>query len=147
MSLFIRLQQTGIDAISAAEFEHLGQFALQRSGRSPSPAFSEPATEFDLRFGKAGILHLASDWSSDEPIDRDGVTLQEELWADIAGAAIRSGHTAYWEIDAPEFLGGGRAAYTGVLHGTAGIGLAVLGMHARLSDRQPYVDLPDHPGN
>ncbi len=71
--------------------------------------------------------------------------LRNDLWEHIAQSAIGDGGSAHWEVDAPDFMGGGRAAYTGILHGAAGIGLAILQMHARMSDRPPYVDLPDHP--
>jgi len=60
-------------------------------------------------------------------------------------AATRGAGTAHWEVDAPEFLGGGRAAYTGLFHGAAGIGLAILGMHASMTASEPYTDLPDNP--
>jgi hypothetical protein len=52
---------------------------------------------------------------------------------------------AHWEVDAPAFMGGGRAAYTGIFHGAAGIGLAVLRLHARLEGKQAYLRLPDDP--
>jgi len=63
----------------------------------------------------------------------------------IERAAIRTGQTAHWEVDAPVFMGGGTAACTGIFHGAAGIGIALLRMHAQLTGRQPYVELPDYP--
>ena len=52
---------------------------------------------------------------------------------------------AHWEVDAPEFMGGGRASFTGVFHGTAGIGLALLRLHAALTNHPPYITMPDDP--
>jgi hypothetical protein len=52
---------------------------------------------------------------------------------------------AHWEVDAPAFMGGGRAAYTGIFHGAAGIGMAVLRLHAHLEGKQEYLNLPDDP--
>lgn len=39
----------------------------------------------------------------------------------------------------------GRAAYTGVFHGAAGIGLALLNMHTSMTGRSPYAEMPDSP--
>jgi hypothetical protein len=143
-SLFVRLQQTGIDVESAAEYERLARHTLQRINLPGMPAapFAEPSTPLDQRFGRAGVLSSFSDWSPDNP---EIAALRDEIWAHIAEAAVRENDAAHWEVDAPDFMGGGRAAYTGVLHGAAGIGLAMLRMHARMSGRQAYVDLPDHP--
>ena len=52
---------------------------------------------------------------------------------------------AHWLVEAPAFNAGGRAAYTGLFHGAAGIGLALLSAHADLTGRPRYDDLPDDP--
>jgi hypothetical protein len=141
-SLFVRLQQAGIDVEAAAEYERLARHTLQHINLPDTPAapFAEPSTPLDQRFGRAGVLSIAGGWSGN---DADGLRLRNDLWSHLEQAAIRDGNTAHWEVDAPEFMGGGRAAYTGLLHGAAGIGLAILQMHARMSDRQPYVGLPE----
>lgn len=141
-SLFVRLQQTGIDAESAAEYERLSRHTLQSINLpdAPSAPFAEPSTPLDLRFGRAGVLSFLSNSDSERATE-----MQASIWSHIADAAIRDGRTVHWEVDAPEFMGGGRAAHTGVFHGAAGIGLAILRMHARISGLQPYVDLPDYP--
>lgn len=97
--------------------------------------FAEPSTPLDLRFGRAGVLLLNS-------VDAG---LRDRIWTHLLQVAIRDGRAAHWEVDAPDFMGGGRAVYTGMFHGAAGIGLALLQMHARLSERHPYVELPDYP--
>jgi len=144
LSMFIRLQQAGIDVESAAEFERLGRYTLQSINLpgAANPPFAEPSTPLDLRFGRAGVLNTVSDWSAD---DAEVAAFRNSLWMHIQQAAIRGERSAHWEVDAPEFMGGGRAAYTGIFHGAAGIGLAILNMHALMSGRQPYIDLPDHP--
>jgi hypothetical protein len=143
-SLFIRLQQTGIDVDSAAEYERLARHTLQSINLpgKPSAPFAEPSTPLDQRFGRAGVLGAFSDWSASYP---GVVASRDEIWDHIARSANSEDDGVHWEVDAPDFMGGGRAAYTGVLHGAAGIGLAMLRMHARMSGRQAYVDLPDHP--
>lgn len=138
ISLFIRLQETGIDEVAASEYESLARHTLESiglTGRLESP-FAEPSTPFDLRFGRAGVLARLDDGQAG---------LRNDIWAQIEQAAIRDAGTAYWEVNAPEFMGGGRAAYTGLFHGAAGIGLAMLRMHAQMTGRQHYVDLPDYP--
>ncbi|MDA0679269.1 MAG: hypothetical protein O3A13_03220 [Proteobacteria bacterium] len=147
ISFFVRLQQTGIDAESASEYERMSRHTLQNIGLPNTPArpFAEPATSLDVRFGRAGVLSLASDWSVDDSASDEGTALRNDLWSHIARAAIRDERTAHWEIDAPEFMGGERAAYTGIFHGAAGMGLAILRMHARISGVRPYVDMPDNP--
>jgi hypothetical protein len=146
-STFVRLQQAGIDAESAAEYERLSRHTLQNINLpgSPAPPFAEPSTPLDLRFGRAGVLVLVSDWSADSSVTDNIAELRNTLWSHVEQAATRDERTAHWEVDAPEFMGGGRAAYTGVFHGAAGIGLAILQMHARASDLAPYIDLPDRP--
>ena len=42
-------------------------------------------------------------------------------------------------------MGGGRAAFSGMFHGTAGIGLALLRLHAALTGYPPYITTPDDP--
>jgi hypothetical protein len=86
----------------------------------------------DLRFGRAGVLSLVSYWAARHPED-GRVT------------ALRDADTAHWQVDAPAFMGGGRAAYTGLFHGAAGIGLALLKAHASMVQKTPYADLPDDP--
>ena len=63
----------------------------------------------------------------------------------IERAAIRNCQTARWEVGAPVIMGGGTAVCTGIFHGAAGIGIALLRMHAQLTGRQPCVELPDYP--
>jgi len=48
-------------------------------------------------------------------------------------------------VDVPAFMGGGRAAYTGLFHGAAGIGLAILRAHASMTGLEPYLRMPDDP--
>jgi hypothetical protein len=148
-SMFVRLQQTGIGADSAAEYERLSRYTLQHINLPgpPAPPFAEPSTPLDLRFGRAGLLTLASDWAIDNTVTDNIAELRDKLWSHIGREAIRGERTAHWEVDAPEFMGGGRAAYTGVFHGAAGIGLAILQTHARASGLRPYIDLPDRPIN
>lgn len=138
VAMFMRLQDTNIDAQSAAEYERLARHTLQNINLpgTPSPPFAEPSTPMDYRFGRAGVLAF---------LDEEQTALQTRVWMHLEQAAINGEGVAHWEVDAPEFMGGGRAAYTGFLHGAAGMGLAVLDMHARLSGREPYVDLPDNP--
>ena len=109
---------------------------------APLEPFGEPATPLDMRFGRAGVLTLLSEWSRS---DRDTVATRDAIWRDLSDAAIKSQPGAYWEVDAPAFMGGGRAAYTGYFHGAAGIGLSLLKMHAATTDKKPYVVLPDDP--
>jgi len=138
ISLFVRLQQTGIDADSAAEYEHLGRHTLENINLPgvPIAPYAEPSTPLDLRFGRAGVLLLSGE---------EQASLKSRILKHLERAAIRNGQTAYWEVDAPAFMGGGTAAYTGIFHGAAGIGIALLRMHAQLTGRQPYVELPDYP--
>ncbi len=145
-SMFIRLQQTGIDAESAAEYERLGRHTLANIDLPGTPLspFAEPSTPLDQRFGRAGVLALVSNWSKGE-LDSDVAELRDALYSHIERAAIRNGREAYWEVDAPEFMGGGTAAYTGVFHGAAGIGLAILKMHAQMMGLRTYVEFPDYP--
>ena len=42
-------------------------------------------------------------------------------------------------------MGGGRAVYSGYFHGAAGIGIAILKLHAVISGCDPYVVMPDDP--
>lgn len=137
-SLFVRLQQSGIDVESAAEFERLARHTLENINlpNEPASGFAEPSTPLDLRFGRAGVLALDN---------TEHAELRNRIWAHISKAVVREGQTAHWEVDAPEFMGGGRAAYTGMFHGAAGIGLAILRMHAQITGRPPYVELPDYP--
>ena len=135
-----RMQQLGIggSAASSREDQILRTLANINLPGEPADPFSEPATPLDWRFGRAAVLSLLSDSDT-------GQETRDAIYADIADQAVRSNGLAHWEVDAPAFMGGGRAAYTGLLHGSAGIGLALLRLHAALSDRPPYITLPDDP--
>lgn len=143
-SLFVRLQQSEIDAQSAAEYENLSRHTLLNIDLPGLPVapFAEPSTPLDLRFGRAGVLASLSAEAAEED---DTIELRNSLWSHLAQAAVRDDRTAHWVVQAPEFMGGGQAAYTGLFHGTAGVGLAILRLHARISGLQPYIDLPDYP--
>ena len=84
------------------------------------------------------MLSLLSDYG-------EGIDTRDAIWQELADRASRENSMAYWEVDAPEFMGGGRAAFTGILHGSAGIGLALLRLHAALMQHPPYVSMPDDP--
>ena len=144
---FARLQKSDIDARSAAEFESLTRHTLLNINLPGDPAapFAEPSTPLDKRFGRAGVLSLLSQWSVDESVAENVVNLRNSVWAHIEDAAIRQNQMAHWVVDAPEFMGGGSAAYTGIFHGAAGIGLAMLRLHSSLRGKRPYVVLPDDP--
>jgi lantibiotic modifying enzyme len=144
---FHRLSALDIDAAYADRLIELTLGTLVDIGLPGSPAepFAEPSTPLDFRFGRAGILSLVSQWASANPDDVKAGELRDRLFRHIEGLAIRTGDTAHWEVDAPAFMGGGRAAYTGLLHGAAGIGLSLLHLHADLLDKPAYVSLPDDP--
>jgi len=109
---------------------------------SPAEPFSEPSTALDVRFGRSGVLGVISSMDRALP----GVTeIQDALYTHIRDAAVRNIDSLHWEIDAPEFMGGGTAAYTGYLHGAAGIGLAFLKLHANLINSESYIVMPDDP--
>lgn len=135
-----RMQQLAIDTALAESrrVQILHTLAAINLPGDPAHPFNEPATPLDLRFGRAAVLSLLSDAA----VAQD---TRDAIYADIAQQAIRGHGLAHWETDAPEFMGGGRAAYTGLLHGTAGMGLALLRLHASLADRPPYIALPDDP--
>jgi lantibiotic modifying enzyme len=143
--LFQRLQQVGIEPQLASEYEELVKSTLVSIGLPGATAnpFAEPSTPLDQRFGRAGVLVLLSQWSRDAPAASDITDLRNALWRHIESAAVRNDGGAYWEIDAPEFMGGGRAAFTGHLHGAAGIGLALLRLHSSMTMQPPYLLLPD----
>ncbi|RLA28535.1 MAG: hypothetical protein DRR11_16540, partial [Gammaproteobacteria bacterium] len=146
-SFFARLQISGIDAEAAAEFVSLSRNTLLNINLPGTPAapFAEPSMALDKRFGRAGVLSLLSQWSVNEPVSEEVVKLRDSILAHIQNAAIRQNRMAHWVVDAPEFMGGGRAAYTGIFHGAAGIGLAVLRLHASINGASPYDTLPDDP--
>jgi len=146
-AFFRRLQVSNIDASTAAEYENLSLHTLLNIGLpgAPSEPFAEPSTSDDMRFGRAGVLSLLSQCCDNESGDDDIVGVRTALWSYIEEAAVRENRMAHWEVDAPAFMGGGRAAYTGIFHGAAGIGLAVLRLHARLEGKQAYLRLPDDP--
>lgn len=139
-AFFTRLQQLGIRSQKAARQNALIVNTLVSIGLPgvPEEPFAEPSTPLDWRFGRASVLALLSDHS-------EGVPTRDALWRDLADRARRRDGMAYWEVDAPEFMGGGRAAFTGIFHGAAGIGLALLRLHAALTERPPYIALPDDP--
>ena len=147
VSFFTRLQKSGIDAEVAAEFESLSRHTILNINLPGTPVapFAEPSTALDKRFGRAGVLSLLSQWSVREAASEDVVKLRDSVFAYIQSAAIRQDRMAHWVVDAPEFMGGGRAAYTGIFHGAAGIGLAVLRLHSSINGASPYDTLPDDP--
>ena len=144
---FARLQKSGIESEAAAEFGGLARHTLLNINLPGEPAapFAEPSTPLDKRFGRAGVLSLLSQWSVNDPAAENVVNLRNSVWAHIEEAAIRQDQTAHWVVAAPEFMGGGSAAYTGIFHGAAGIGLAILRLHSSMSGKRPYVVLPDDP--
>jgi lantibiotic modifying enzyme len=146
-SFFRQLQVSNIDANTAAKYEKLSLHTLLNINLpgTPSAPFAEPSTSDDMRFGRAGVLSLLSQCCASELGEEGIVKVRAAIWSHIEEAAIREDRMAHWEVDAPAFMGGGRAAYTGVFHGAAGIGLAVLHLHARLEEKQAYLDLPDDP--
>jgi len=146
-SFLQRLQQSSIDPEAAAEFERLSLHTLLNINLPGAPAvpFAEPSTSDDMRFGRAGVLTFLSQCCASEPGNEDIVRVRNTIWSHIEDAAVRESRMAHWEVDAPEFMGGGRAAYTGFFHGAAGIGMAVLRLHARLEEKPAYLKLPDDP--
>ena len=146
-SFFRQLQVSNIDANTAAKYEKLSLHTLLNINLpgTPSAPFAEPSTSDDMRFGRAGVLSLLSQCCASELGEEGIVKVRAAIWSHIEEAAIREDRMAHWEVDAPAFMGGGRAAYTGMFHGAAGIGLAVLHLHARLEEKQAYLDLPDDP--
>ena len=144
---FARLQKSGIEARAAAEFVSLIRHTLLNINLPGDPAtpFAEPSTPLDKRFGRAGVLSLLSQWSVNDPAAENVVNLRNSVWAHIEDAAIRQNQRAHWVVDAPEFMGGGSAAYTGIFHGATGIGLAMLRLHSSMRGKRPYVVLPDDP--
>jgi lantibiotic modifying enzyme len=139
-ALFKRLQQLGIETEEAARYSALVVDTLSNIGLPgpPEQPFAEPSTPLDWRFGRASVLALLSDYG-------EGVETRDAIWRELAEKASRENGLSHWEVDAPEFMGGGRAAFTGLFHGAAGIGLALLRLHAALIERPPYVALPDDP--
>ncbi len=139
-ALFTRLQQLGIKTKDAARYNALVVNTLSNIGLPaiPDEPFAEPSTPLDWRFGRAGVLSLLSDYG-------EGEATRDAIWRELMDRASRDDGKAHWEVDAPEFMGGGRAAFTGVFHGTAGIGLALLRLHAALTEHPPYVTTPDDP--
>ena len=135
-----RLQQLGINTEAAARFDGLIVNTLSSIGLpgAPQEPFAEPSTPLDWRFGRASVLALLSDYG-------EGAATRDAIWQHLVSRANRDNGMAYWEVDAPAFMGGGRAAFTGVFHGAAGIGLALLRLHAALTERAPYIALPDDP--
>jgi hypothetical protein len=141
------LQLADIETEAAAEFEELARYTLLNIGLPGTAVepFAEPSTPLDRRFGRAGILAILADWSKNNPDNNELITLREELFRHLERAAVRDNRGARWEVDAPAFMGGSRAAYTGTFHGAAGIGLALLRLHASMLRRDAYIRLPDDP--
>ena len=139
-AFFTRVQQLGIKEREAARYNALIVNTLASIGLpgTPQEPFAEPSTPMDWRFGRASVLSLLSDYG-------EGLATRDAIWSEIAKQAYRDERQAHWQVDAPAFMGGGRAAYTGVFHGAAGIGLALLRMHAAMTEQSPYVTTPDDP--
>ncbi len=112
---------------------------------TPRSPFSEASMPLDMRFGRASVLRLIADWNAEDSLPAEGLELQNAIWQQLRDAAIRDDDGVHWEVVPPAFMGDGPAAYSGYLHGAAGIGLALLRLHARLGGRQPYVSMPDDP--
>lgn len=140
-AFFTRMQQLGIRADEAARYKALIIDTLSGIGlpADPDEPFAEPPTPYDWRFGRASVLALLSDYGG------NGVETRDAIWRELDNKASREKGMAHWPVDAPEFMGGGRAAFIGRLHGTADIGFALLRLHAALTEHQPYVALPDDP--
>jgi hypothetical protein len=141
-NLFRRLQQTGVDTEAAAELEQLAKHTILNIGLpgTADEPFAEPSTPLDQRFGRAGVLAALAGWD-------ETAKLQGDIIEHLENAAVRDATGVHWEVDAPAFMGGGRAAYTGLFHGAAGIGLAVLKSHASLMQGGAYIKLPDDPAS
>jgi hypothetical protein len=137
---FTRLQQLGIKMEEAARFNALVVNTLSDIGLpgTPDEPFAEPSTPLDWRFGRASVLVLLSDLD-------EGIETRDAILGEIMAKASQADGLAHWEVEAPAFMGGGRAEFTGILHGSAGIGLALLRMHAAMTERPPYVTMPDDP--
>jgi len=146
-TVFKRLQASNIESGAALEYENLSLHTLLNINLPgvPSAPFAEPSTSDDMRFGRAGVLSLLSQCCASGTGDEDIEKVRAAIWSYIEEAAVRENRMAHWEVDAPAFMGGGRAAYTGIFHGAAGIGLAVLRLHARLEGKPAYLNLPDDP--
>ncbi|GLX79440.1 hypothetical protein tinsulaeT_27800 [Thalassotalea insulae] len=146
----LTLQQVKQSGIEVKQSEHLLKLIkhtllnINVAGKVKVP-FSEPSTPLDFRFGRAGVLSLVSHWSRESAGDKKLIKIRDELWATIARAAIQDDKSAYWLVDAPAFMGGGKAKYTGLLHGAAGVGMTLLNMHAAMVNKASYVRLPDDP--
>ena len=144
-ALFQRLQLAGVETEAAAELEDLARNTLLNIGLpgTADEPFAEPSTPLDRRFGRAGVLVKLADWSRSEPENNEITALRDALFVHLEQAAVRDDRGTRWEVDAPAFMGGGRAAYTGTFHGAAGIGLALLQLHASMLQRDAYIRLPD----
>jgi hypothetical protein len=139
-----RLQEAGIRAEQATSMSRAIRRTLSSINLPDAPAapFAEPATPLDMRFGRAGVLALLSEWSR---TDDSVLATRDATWSVLARAATSNGSGVSWQVEAPDFVGGGTAAYTGHFHGAAGIGLAMLGMHAAITGRNAYIVMPDNP--
>jgi hypothetical protein len=145
--MFMRMQQLEIDSQYAEDMLLLSRKTLVNIDLPGPPAapFAEPSTPLDMRFGRAGVLSLAGYWAAKYRDDAEVIRLRDALLDHLEAAAIRDDDTAHWQVNVPAFMGGGQAAYTGIFHGAAGIGLALLDVHANLIQEPLYTDLPDNP--
>lgn len=144
--LYQRLAEIDADASAGRVVTEVGE-TLLASGLPGElrPPLTAPPTTYDLRFGHAGALLVLTELAGTKGGDRYAAP-RDELVAFLMSEARRDQAGAYWEIAPPPFMGAAeRARYTGYLHGAAGIGLALLRVHARLRAREPYVVLPDDP--
>jgi lantibiotic modifying enzyme len=143
-----RMQQTNIDKDYATKYLSMVKSSLLESNLPNLPAkpFREPSTTLDMRFGRASILSLLSYWSIQD--NNQAITnMRDAIYSHIITTGKRSEDSIHWIVDVPEFMGGGKAAYTGIFHGAAGIGMAFLNMHSSQSGETRYMSLPDDPFN
>lgn len=142
-----RLMQTGIDVEQACTMLDHVRATLASIGLpgAPDEPFAEPSMPLDYRFGRAGVLSLLSELTLTHPHDRKAALVRDAIVEQIISSAVRDEGIAYWEVEAPAFMGGGRQKYTGLLHGAAGIGLVLLRVRANLSGEAFSSGLPDDP--
>jgi hypothetical protein len=142
-----RLGSSGFDGVKTDKLLNLIQRTLTGINlpEKPSPPFSEPSLPLDARFGRAGVLSLMSYWSAKHPNEQSFTRVRDNIWLHIKRAAIEDDIHAHWKVAAPSFMGGGEAEYSGILHGSSGIGMALLAMHSSMTNKNLYSDLPDAP--
>ena len=122
------------------EREAVATLAATDFAPSPPAPFSEGGTTLDLRFGRAGVLRALAAVAGPE-----AVAQRRALVERLAADAAQDDGVVSWPGTAPAFLGGGEVAYTGLLHGAAGIGLALLAVDAAENGRDLAAALPDEP--